>query len=349
MDDDEVDFLSGPLDVLAPYPEVGQAVADPPQPQRARQGRRWPGMPMPAERTQDQHHAMIRVMNAARAKKVSETRLAKQQRMSEEQCEPEPVATLRDTLLHMACSTVRTVSSIAREHRISRTHVRDAMMGAAMMWQWSVAHTLMSLRSLVAQALAGARILIAWDYCSYDETQQRLSLKMDDLLSRDQLCAAWSILVSHRMVGWKLDSGHEQTLLLPQVPAVLVGHKTAGALWGGLHARVSKMMTCIYQFIDALREESQVSLSLRENDAASVCFKCNLHEARSDTRPLSSTMACGLHQTNLSVGPIVTALQAHALVLVCASNVYWGLFFALLGISCCLIVGCVPRWICASR
>ena len=51
------------------------------------------------------------------------------------------------------------------------------------------------------------------------------------------------------------------------------------------------------------------------DDRLGVCLECNVHAAREDTRPLSSTMACGHHQVDLEVGPIVqTASQVQALV-----------------------------------
>lgn len=311
-------------------------------PRPARSKRKWPGMPGPKRRTAEQHAAMGRVLAEARARhralRAASAAAASSSGTSgvvaatasnaivacsgEEQTEREVLGdsgrSVRDRLC-IAFASSSTVSGIAREYTCSRHYVRDAIQSAAAAWEWSVRVALTQLQASIQRE----SIVAFWDHMKFDDTTQRLSISVHDLLSRDQLQAGWCIMVSCREVGVLLADGSSIVLPLPQQPVVLIGAKTAGCLWDALCSRRSATMLTIYKFISDMQQRARIALRVRESDGLGTCAKVCHTEGLQQPGALSTLMVCGLHQNSMVVAAVaqfhhprtVAAQYCHAALL----------------------------------
>lgn len=280
---------------------------------RPNRKRPMPHVPGPAHRTADHHACVVRAMNDGRKVRALQRKLEQAAGSDDEQAKHSrgPAEQLAIAFSRSAC-----ITSIAKQHRVSRSYVRNVVCSVA----YAVLQlTIRVLQSVLNMVEVKAPSLVV-DVLKFDETLQKLSLDCHDGMARDQRSTPWPILVQRRCLVVVVD-GRRWELALPMPPTILVGSKSAGAHWQGLFCQ--KFSSRVERLIQQIRSFSPMSLCIRETDSAAVCMKLNTFEARRlPAQVLCSAMYCGLRQANLvttsvfrnvpGASSLIASMSAHA-------------------------------------
>ena len=152
----------------------------------------------------------------------------------------------------------------------------------------------------------GRRVRLFWDTLKCDESEKRLSIDMMADLSRDQRISKWPVLSQSRTMGWIDDQGRRIEFGLPCMPVIMLGTRSAGALFDGLFG-CAGWISFLLGFITFMRARADDSFAIREADNAGVVTKCFIKEMRTKGCKFYHYFACGLHQCNLGIGLVCKA------------------------------------------
>ena len=183
------------------------------------------GLPAPHLRDQADHAVVSRLMHDGKDKARLERQLA--EAMTEKEDEKGPDA--NSVCMDVVFSAPSSISAVARSEDVSRHKVRCMYMSVAE----ALASQVRNLCSELKEMLACSTILLSWDVMKFDDASQRISFHSHPLLETvAQRVSCFSILANYQRVGWiELVSGQpvRREFRLPTIPAILLGHKSAGA------------------------------------------------------------------------------------------------------------------------
>lgn len=194
----------------------------------------------------------------------------------------------------------RSVTSLAREHGVSRTQVRRALQSSAMA-------TLQIQKDEIINVLQLAErrgLELFYDSMRWDETQQVLTLDLCSLAENNQ--ASWNLMVCKRRLAWTYSGEtrvHSMDIIM--LPVILVGAITADSFCDALlHTRQAAV---IERFIGYMRRAARMSMAIREGDSDSKNLRLMEWEKQQPhmAAALHSFAPCMLHQTNLMIGSAV--------------------------------------------
>jgi hypothetical protein len=214
-----------------------------------------------------------------------------------------------------------TVTSISKEHNLSRSFVRKSVQAVAFTWLERQDRALKDALT----AIQDNGISIFLDTLRHDSTKQKLLVDTHELLLASQRVSSWSVMVSVSKMCWVTHDGELHVFPFLRPPVVCVGSENAGCLWDALFGQ--PFLVAALDFCREARKHAQTTVSAREMDAASTGFRTIAWEGeefRKDAMEnvananLHSIMPCGLHQVNTVTREVLKPINS----LQCISSAY---------------------------